>query len=283
LLSTDAGDSALAARLAGHRVLLCYGLFGDLMAALRPIGLDYMAGQLLWLRRIGVEAAPVPLPSAAPVARNAARIAEAVLAKPSPVLLLAHSKGGIEALSALLVAPEVAARCRGFLALQSPFRGSPLADAALGLAPLRLAADRVLRLVRLGEGQGLLDLTCAIRTPWMDAHAAAIEALAARLPMASLATVVGEGGSWRDRPYLPLARWMERIGAGPNDGLVPVASTRLPGARHAVVPGGHRALVAAGPGRDPVGLLRRELPLLLDGEAIPSPPPPAPAPHPPSP
>jgi hypothetical protein len=141
----------------------------------------------------------------------------------------------------------------------------------------------VLRLVRLGEGQGLLDLTCALRGPWMDAQAPAIEALAARVPMASLATVVGEGGSWRDRPYLPLTRWMERNGAGPNDGLVPVASTRLPGARHAVFLGGHRALVAAGAGRDPVGLLRRELRLLLDAGAIPSPPRPAPAPHPPSP
>jgi NADPH-dependent curcumin reductase CurA len=38
LPSTDAADAALAARLAGHRVLLCYGLFGDVMAALRPSG-----------------------------------------------------------------------------------------------------------------------------------------------------------------------------------------------------------------------------------------------------
>uniref|UniRef100_UPI0022EB65C3 hypothetical protein n=1 Tax=Falsiroseomonas oryzae TaxID=2766473 RepID=UPI0022EB65C3 len=55
-----------------------------------------------------------------------------------------------------------------------------------------------------------------------------------------------------------------RQGAGPSDGLVPVASTLLPGARHAVLPGGHRALVAGGPGRDPTGLLRREIGLLLD-------------------
>jgi hypothetical protein len=265
--STEAADAALAARLTGHRVLLCYGLFGDVMAALRPIGLDYMAGQLAWLRRIGVRAAPARMPSAAPVARNAARIAEAVLAEPSPVLLVGHSKGGLEALSALLL-PEVAAQCRGFLALQSPFRGAPLADAALGLAPLRLAADGVLRLVRLGEGQGLLDLTCALRGPWMAEHATAIAALSTTFPVASLATAVGAPGSWRDRPYLPLVRWMERIGAGPNDGLVPVSSTVLPGARHAILPGGHRALVAAGPGRDPVGLLRRELCAMLDAAAL---------------
>lgn len=263
LPSIEAAEAALAARLAGHRVLLCYGLFGGVMAALHPIGLDYMAGQLAWMRRIGVDAAPVRLPTAAPVARNAERIAEAVLAQASPVLIIAHSKGGLEALSALLM-PGVALRCRGFLALQSPFHGSPLADAALGRQPLRLAADRALRLVRLGEGQGLIDLTCALRVPWMEARGAEITALAARLPMASLGTVVGGGGSWRDRPYLPLVRWMERAGSGPNDGLVPLASTILPGARHGVSPGGHRALVAAGPGRDPIGLLRREIAAMLD-------------------
>ena len=84
------------------------------------------------------------------------------------------------------------------------------------------------------------------------------------LPVTSLATMLPEVCGWRERVYLPLARWMERQGAGPNDGLVPVASTILPGARHAVLPGGYRALVAAGPGRDPIGLLRVELGRLLD-------------------
>jgi hypothetical protein len=281
----DAIDSALAARLAGTRVLLCYGLFGDLLAGLRPVGVDYMAGQLEWLCRIGVAAAPVPLPSAAPVAENAAQIAAAILAEPSPVVLVAHSKGGLEALAALLM-PDIAARCRGFLALQSPFHGSPVADAALGFEAFTEVAHHALRATGLGNRQGLADLTCAVREAWMAAHAPEIEALAARLPIASLATAVQTEVGWRDRAYVPLARWMERQGAGPNDGLVPVGSTRLPGARHAVLPGGHRALIAAAPGRDPIGLLRTELARLLDdgkARAIPSPLPPSPAPHPPTP
>lgn len=252
-------DAALAARLAGHRVLLCNGLFGEVIAGLR---MDYMSGQLDWLCSLGLAAARVPLPTAAAIADNAARIAEAILAEPTPVLLVAHSKGGLEALAALLK-PGTAARCAGFLALQSPFHGSPVADAALGFGPLRDLAHHALRLARLGEGAGLADLTCATRGPWMHDHAAAIESLAGALPMASLATRLPEDPAWRDRAYLPLARWMERQGHGPSDGLVPVASTLLPGARHAVLEGGHRALIAAGPGRDPVGLLRRELLALL--------------------
>jgi hypothetical protein len=241
--------------------------------------MDYMSTQLGWLRGLGLGVARAPLPTAAPIADNAARIAAIVQGDEAPVILIGHSKGGLEALSALLM-PGVAERCRGFLALQSPFHGSPVADAALGYGPLRDLAHHALRLARLGDGQGLADLTCAVRQPWMAAHAAAIGALSARLPVASLATALSDPCPWRDRAYLPLARWMEEKGAGPSDGLVPVASTRLPGARHAVHPGGHRALVAAGPGRDPVAFLRAELSALL-GVATPSPPPPAQARHPP--
>ena len=256
-------DAALAARLAGLRVLVCYGLLGEVMANLRTIGVDYMSRQLAWLREIGAEAAPVPLPTAARIEGNAARIAAVIEEAPTPVLLVAHSKGGLEALSALLT-PGIAGRCRGFLALQSPFRGSPVADAALGFGPLRELADRTLRLAKLGDGEGLRDLTVAQREPWMTEQEATIAELATRVPLTSLATELTEDCTLLEQAYGPLNRWMLRMGAGPNDGLVPVSSTILPGARHEVSTGGHRALVATGPGRDPIGVLRRELAALLD-------------------
>lgn len=273
-----AADDALAARLAGLRVLICNGLFGEVIAGLR---LDYMSAQLAWLLRLGVDAARVPLPTAAPVAANAERIAETIRARPAPCILLAHSKGGLEALAALLL-PGIADRCRGLLALQSPFRGSPIADLALSFGPLRDVADHALRLARLGDGEGLADLTCATREPWMEAHRDAIEELARTLPVASLAARLPDAPGWRDRAYKVLAEWMAREGYGPSDGVVPVSSTILPGARHAVFEGGHRALIANGPGSDPIALLRDQLTALLD-QPTPSRPPPGPAPHPPRP
>jgi PAS domain S-box-containing protein len=51
-------------------------------------------------------------------------------------VLVAHSKGGLEALAALLD-PEAAARCAAFVAFQSPFFGSPVADAVAGRRVLR--------------------------------------------------------------------------------------------------------------------------------------------------
>ncbi|MBW8268447.1 hypothetical protein [Caldovatus aquaticus] len=266
-----AEDAALAAALAGHRVLLAYGLFGEVVAALGPIGLDYMGEQAGWLRRLLGERRAVALPrlpTAAPVADNAQRLGRALLSDPRPAVVVGHSKGGLEVLAALLDA-EAAARCRGFLALQAPFFGSPVADAVCGSRPVFGAADRVLRLLRLGSGQGLRDLTAPVRAAWMREHAAAVAALAGRLPMLCAATVVDEA-----------ARGPDRHGAGPSDGLVPLASAPLPGVPSVVLRGGHRALVSRAPGRDPVAVLRRLLRRLLGPAAATPPSPPAPAPPP---
>jgi hypothetical protein len=248
-------DRRLSGLLAGRRVLFCYGLFGEVIAGLRPLGQDYMGSQIDWLRRIAVAAEVVALPTAAPVGVNAGRIAAALAADAPPALVVAHSKGGLEALAALL-RPRAAARCHGFIALQSPFWGSPVADAVCARRSLRIATHHALRLAHLGTGRGLKDLTTPVRTTWMNDHTAAIQALSHQVPMVTLATVLDRQWHWQDRAYWPLARWMERQGAGENDGLVPVSSTRLPGVPCLVSSGGHRALVATGPGRDPVGVLR---------------------------
>lgn len=251
-------DQALASHLAGTRVLLCYGLLGEVMAGLRPIGLDYMAGQLDWLRGLGIAASVIRLPTVAPVGVNAGRIVEAALGEPGPFILVGHSKGGVEALAALL-RPGMAARCRGFIALQAPFRGSPVADRILQHNAMHLAVHHAARLLHLGSRRGAKDLTTPVRQAWMRDHEAAIAALVQLVPVATLATAIGPKPAPQDRAHAPVARWMEQQGAGPSDGLVPVASALIAGARQLVLEGGHRALVAAGPGRDPIGVLREEL------------------------
>jgi hypothetical protein len=88
--------------------------------------------------------------------------------------------------------------------------------------------------------------------------------------MVCCATAVNKSTIGPDRRYAALARWIERQGFGPNDGMVPVSSALLPGARHLVLGGGHRGTVSKGRGRDPVGLLRRLLALaLLEADAAP--------------
>jgi hypothetical protein len=256
-------DSALASALAGKRVLLVYGLLGEVLAAMRPLGVDYMSTQAAWLRHtLGADTSVVQLQTGAAIADNAARLHRAILADPRPAVLIAHSKGGLEAL-ATLMDPEAAARCRAFVAIQSPFFGSPIADALVAASPLHLTAAGAMRLLRVGSGAGLRDLTTASRQTWMKLNEPYLKALTRTIPVVCCASYINDKATWPDRRFLHLARWVERRGRGRNDGLVPVASALLPGAQHVVIRAAHRGTVASGRGRDPVALLRRLLALAL--------------------
>jgi hypothetical protein len=254
-LSREAGDTSLAARLAGHRVVLCRGFLGEVLAGLRPLGVDYLGLQAFWLRGLGLSVLEPPLPSAAPIMLNGAQLARLITAEASPVLLIGHSKGGLEGLAALL-RPGVAAHVMGFIALQAPFLGSPVADWVCGQTPLHRVSGIALSGLGLGSGQGVRDLTVATRRAWMHAHATRIAALAVQLPMTSVATVLPPTARGA---YAVIGRRLERLGWGPNDGLVPVTATILPGARHETLRGDHRALVSRGRGQDPVAVLRNAI------------------------
>jgi hypothetical protein len=258
-----ATDRALAQALEGKRVLIAYGLVGELLAAMHRFGVDYMKSQAAWLRRdIGAEVSVVRLATAAAVADNAHRIAEVLCQDERPAVVIAHSKGGLETLTALMNR-RAAQRCAAFIAIQSPFLGSPVADFLVAAAPLHATVKGSLRLLRAGSGAGLHDLTTAVRQTWMERHRDQVAGLVENIPMVCCATAVSKSTIGPDRRYLALARWIERQGFGPNDGMVPVGSALLPGTRHWVLGGGHRGTVSKGRGRDPVGLLRRLLALAL--------------------
>lgn len=261
-------------RLDGQRVLLVYGLMGDLVAAFRAFGLDYMHPLADWLRTQGARPSVVKLRTAEAVSANAARLRSELLADPAPALVIAHSKGGLEALAALLD-PAAQAHCVGFLAMQSPFYGSPIADVVIGAKPLEAAAGGLARLLRIGSEEGVRDLTTAARRSWMAAAEAPIARLVAALPVCCVATALEDGqAQGRERLHLAAAQWMEKRGYGPNDGLVPVESALIPGARHVVLPGSHIASVSRGPGRDPVAVMRAGLAALFaDAEATAASPP----------
>ena len=112
-------------------------------------------------------------------------------------------------------------------------------------------------------GTGWLVLWASLRA-WMAAAEAPIRRLVAALPVACLATALEDGQArGRERLHLAAAQWMEKRGYGPNDGLVPVDSALIDGARHVVLPGSHIASVSRGPGRDPVAVMRAGLDALF--------------------
>src|SRR5207249_765406 len=65
------------------------------------------------------------------VATNAKQIRDAILAASKdgkPVVLLGHSKGGVDITAALALYPELKPHIRAVVAAQTPYGGSPVAN-----------------------------------------------------------------------------------------------------------------------------------------------------------
>jgi hypothetical protein len=114
------------------------------------------------------------------VAHNAAAILEFLRHTDKQVVIVSHSKGGLDTLDALLQAPDLwGDTVAGWVALQAPFYGSPVAD------PAPSAINAVLLSAVGGNGQSLDDLKTTTRATYMDAHEAQIAELTATIPIIS--------------------------------------------------------------------------------------------------
>jgi hypothetical protein len=233
------------------------------------------------------------------VEHNAAAILGFLRSTDKKIVIVSHSKGGLDTLDALLGAPELWGKTvLGWVALQAPFHGSPLADSAPSAVN-----DLLLGAVE-GNGQSVEDLKTVTRAAYMRARKDRIAKLTGRIPVISaystyeasgtvggFATTFASGvfnsglasqitqiviANYRDTPgdipgvvsastssAIDLVR--QRVAAAlsaalatiglmdltngylsgvldlPNDGLVPKASTVLPGAVHAELPLGDHA------------------------------------------
>ena len=81
-----------------------------------------------WLGQIGADYITAPIDTAKTRLYNAVKIKEAVESAGKPCIIISHSKGGIDTLEALIKYPEIRAMVKGWISLQTPFAGSPLAD-----------------------------------------------------------------------------------------------------------------------------------------------------------
>ncbi len=118
------------------------------------------------------------------VAHNAAAIRALLLQTDKKVILVTHSKGGLDTLHALLDAPELWGKVIGWVALQSPFYGSPLADSTS--SPVDGA---LLQALGGGDAQALRDLKVQTRAKYMQDHKGEIRKLTRSIPVIAAYTV----------------------------------------------------------------------------------------------
>ena len=196
-------------------VVLVHGLFGFDRIGVPGARFDYFRGIAKHLEALGCHAHAVRLPAAASVPDRARELVAAIEALPHDRIdLIAHSLGGLDARYALTHL-GLARRVRSLVTIGTPHHGTPIADLALK-GPLDWA-----RRVVHALGVPLPALEWLSTDALVEFNAQVLDA-----PGVRYACVVG--GMHREDSSVPLAlapahAYLRRV-AGPNDGLVPIAS-----------------------------------------------------------
>lgn len=228
------GDAAIFEKLKNYKVLFVPGFLAE--ASINPIPLPwggqrkgkYFDEQMDWLKSIGVDYQRIEMEYEAPIRVNARVVAAAISASVKPVVIIAHSKGGLDSLAALITDSALAAKVRGIVTFQTPYYGSPVADYVIMHRLLGDLAGALLFSMG-GTKAAMVNLGTAERDEYLKKNASAIAGITALVPVLTLAT-------WKDREpgkfdiaLKPLRDMMLEDGIK-SDGVVPVDSAVLPGA-----------------------------------------------------
>lgn len=167
---------------------------------------------------------------------NAPRVAAILRNFSRPVIIVTHSKGGIDTLAALLDNPDLWPKVRGVICIQTPFFGSQAADYITTGKYLYTAAGRLLRAMN-GTEKTALELTTSLRISYYRQREKEINALLRAVPFVTFGSWKENEGPFVDTPYIVWRSVIAERGSPRSDGLVPLESTRLPGSFHAEASG----------------------------------------------
>ena len=232
---TDAAFKRIAHRIRASRILFVPAvLSGIALKASRLRLVEYLTHQVRQLRDEGFEADIAQIDTGARVEHNAERLAEIIASHHRPTWVITHSKGGLDFLHMLVAHPELVRFVDGWISFQAPFMGSPVADVALGSVRARKISGAALKVLG-ADREAIDDLRTDRRARYMDEHQAQIARLAEDIAIMCVGTVSGSSVLKPSlAPDWPTGKWMDGLGLK-NDGLVPVNSAILPGARHVLL------------------------------------------------
>jgi triacylglycerol lipase len=149
------GESVLPPDAGQYKYLVIGGLFGKHLPG-------YMDENVSALKSQGLDARKVPVDSDASVEKNAETIRKAIeeaTKDGSQVVLVGHSKGGVDSAAALAMHPELKDKVRALVAIQSPFGGSPIAQDIETTPIIRPLVNGVVSDLFRGDPASVKDLT----------------------------------------------------------------------------------------------------------------------------
>jgi len=227
--------------LRGYKVLLVRGfLTGGYVEPFKILGKKvwigrYFNDQKKTLTELGVEFSMVDIDSVMMPAHNAAKVAAEIRKSEKPVIIISHSDGGMYALQALTENPELASKVRGFVPLQAPFLGTPVAE--------YVKNNKVFSSVMaslLGHFGGTLDslasMTPTERAGFHETNRRVLNGLVSGVNVISFATWKAEEHGKLDT-LLEIPRDLMLKKGIDNDGLTPTESSILPGSDYVKLEG----------------------------------------------
>jgi predicted alpha/beta hydrolase family esterase len=227
---------------AGTTILVVPGLSTNLW---NQYGVPYLDENLQALKARGFEARRLAINTEESVAKNAADIAREVraeIARGKKVLLVAHSKGGADTITALSdpANRDLLPHVRGLMAIQPVYGGSPIADVVGTNCIIQATADqffeRVLPKVNRVDDEGsrdaVRDLRSATRQALLRQHPYPVD----RVPTVVVRSSFSDRSIFKKRHVLRKPLWvfqnfLLKTKGIHSDGMVSLEWQRVPGAK----------------------------------------------------
>lgn len=212
------GEAVLPDEAPRHRYLLVQGVLGDAL-------FGYLLDNQQRLARLGLETLEVPVDTQGPLRSNVAVLRETLLNAAHfgrTVVLLGHSKGGLESTATLALHPELRPVVRALVAMQAPYGGSPIADDLTVTPDLRRLVGLALPLLFNGVPRSVEDMSYDSREDFVRRHP-----YPPGVPTVSLAT---SRYSRRSSLWL-IQRYLRERYDYASDGLVCAVDAEVPGSR----------------------------------------------------
>jgi triacylglycerol lipase len=221
--SFASGSTAGLTGLTGAQALFVPGLFAKHYPT-------YMDENVKSLSALGFAVKRADIDTDDAVEVNAAVLATLLGAHlESPVIVVAHSKGGVDVATALARHPELCSAVRAAVFIQSPYGGTPIATDIEADRHIASAASAFIQDILAGQPAALSDLTYSARqafvrqNPYPNVHVPTVcIGSASHAPLAATALAAD---------YIEL-----RYGV-PSDGLVCPEDTVIPGTRSVSIQG----------------------------------------------
>ncbi|OUR93717.1 hypothetical protein A9Q84_19845 [Halobacteriovorax marinus] len=221
----------LKSYLKNQTVLLIPGVLSQSFSstASQRIKLNLVLGEIFddhenWLIEEDVNYEKIELESEASPEENADFIIEVLEDMPDNIIIFTHSKGGIDTFQALSKKPELLEKISGIITVQTPFKGSPIAEDFSNNFLTRQLGNWLFNLLG-GSPEGIDSLTQSASKKRNEILEDQYKYIISKVPVINFGSFKEDTFGW-DSP-LELFRDIADKKSGPNDGVVPLTSAFL--------------------------------------------------------